>query len=61
MRAEALFAHGDRAGAEAAIRAARDRLDERAARIGDAALREGFLRRVPDNARTLELARAWLG
>ena len=37
---------------------ARDELLERAQRIGDAKRRESFLRNVPANARTLELAKS---
>jgi ATP/maltotriose-dependent transcriptional regulator MalT len=59
MIAETRMATGDEAGARAALRAARDRLLERAERITDAHTRESFLTRLPDNARTLELARAW--
>ena len=58
--AESREAAGDHAGAERALRAARDRLAARATRIEDAALRGSFLRRVPENARTLALARTWL-
>jgi ATP/maltotriose-dependent transcriptional regulator MalT len=58
--AEALFATGDRAAARAAIADARDRLLAAAARISDPRRRDSFLRNVPENARTLELARAWL-
>jgi tetratricopeptide (TPR) repeat protein len=58
--AEALEANGDRAAARAAIAEARDRLLAKAARIGDAGRRATFLERVPENARTLSLARAWL-
>jgi hypothetical protein len=59
MNAETKMATGDEAGAHAAIHAARDRLLARAERITDASMRESFLTRVPDNARTLELAREW--
>jgi len=59
--AEALDAAGDRASAAAAISAARSRLHERAAAISSADRRESFLRLVPENARTLELAKAWCG
>jgi eukaryotic-like serine/threonine-protein kinase len=55
--AEALWATGDREGAREAILAARQRLEERARRISDLALRESFLERVPENAATLRLAR----
>ncbi|APR76696.1 Adenylate cyclase [Minicystis rosea] len=54
--AESLSAIGDRAGAARAIQAAHDRLLARAARIDDAGRRTSFLRRVPENARTLDLA-----
>ena len=54
--AEALQASGDREGARAAIRAARARVLERAAKITDPAWRTSFLENLPDNARTLELA-----
>lgn len=40
---------------------ARARLLEAAGRIDDPARRARFLRDVEENARTLELARAWLG
>ncbi|HZF49932.1 MAG TPA: AAA family ATPase, partial [Polyangiaceae bacterium] len=59
--AEALWAAGDRDGARAAIASARDRLKSRAAAIGDPALSRSFLEGVPENARTLDLARKWLG
>jgi tetratricopeptide (TPR) repeat protein len=42
------------------IRAARDRLLERAAKIIDPAWRESFLAAVSEHARTLALARQWL-
>jgi eukaryotic-like serine/threonine-protein kinase len=56
VHAEALAACGERDAAREVLRAARARLDESATKIGDAALRDHFLRRVPDHARTLELA-----
>jgi eukaryotic-like serine/threonine-protein kinase len=59
VRAEALHAAGDQAGARDVARVARDRLLERAARIGSPALRKGFLERVPANARTIALAGSW--
>jgi eukaryotic-like serine/threonine-protein kinase len=59
--AEALRAGGDIAGAEEAIAEARSRLLERAAKISDPELRRSFLERVPENAETLSLARAWVG
>ena len=61
VHAEALAAAGDPGSAVAAIAAARARLQVRARRILDPARRRGFLERVADNARTLELARAWAG
>jgi hypothetical protein len=61
VHAEALAAAGDQRAAAAAIAAARARLMARARRISDPARREGFLGGVPDNVRTLELARAWVG
>ena len=57
--AEALDASGDRAAARAVIAGARDRLLANAAKITHPALRWSFLTRVPENARTLELAEAW--
>jgi DNA-binding winged helix-turn-helix (wHTH) protein/tetratricopeptide (TPR) repeat protein len=59
MNAETKMATGDESGALAAIGAARDRLLERAERITDADMRNSFLTRVSDNARTMELAREW--
>ena len=58
--AQALDAVGDHAGAVTVLRAARDRLLTCANKIVDAALRESFLQRVPENARVMELAKAWL-
>jgi ATP/maltotriose-dependent transcriptional regulator MalT len=58
--AELLFERGERPKAAAAIGAARERLLARAAKISDPAARASYLSRVPDHARTLELARAWL-
>ncbi|MBI4703691.1 MAG: AAA family ATPase [Deltaproteobacteria bacterium] len=57
--AEALDATGDREAARAAIAAAHERLLERASRIDDEELRASFLERVPENARTMELAQRW--
>lgn len=59
LRAEALHALGEFAAAREAIAAARRRLLAIAATIDDAAYRKSFLERVPENRRTLELARAW--
>jgi eukaryotic-like serine/threonine-protein kinase len=61
VHTRALEAIGEDSAARAALIAARDRLLARAAKIADPALREGFLRAVPDNARTLAVARARLG
>ncbi|MEP7119332.1 MAG: hypothetical protein ABJE95_00245 [Byssovorax sp.] len=58
--AETRDAIGDTPGARAAILVTRNRLRARAARISDPELRESFLQRVPENARTLELAAAWI-
>jgi tetratricopeptide (TPR) repeat protein len=58
--AEVLHAAGDIQAAKAAIRAARDRLFARAEQFRSDERREVFLRAAPENARTLELARAWL-
>ena len=58
--AETLHAAGDVNGARAAIALARERLLAMAERIRDAGVRESFLRRVPENARVLQLAHDWL-
>ncbi len=58
--ARALDATGDKAGAHDAIAAARERVLARAARISVAAWRDSFLNAIPENARTLALASAWL-
>jgi hypothetical protein len=59
VHAEALHAAGDRAGALAAIVAARARILDIAGSIPEVELRDSFLGNVPENARTLELAAAW--
>jgi hypothetical protein len=59
--AEALEATGDHEAACRAIAGARERLREIADRIADLAYRRSFLEDVPENARTIELAHAWLG
>ncbi|WP_437565741.1 serine/threonine-protein kinase [Sorangium sp. So ce542] len=59
--AEALSACGHRREAMMAIASARERLLDRARRIGDPAWRARFLGNVPDNAATLEIERRWLG
>jgi len=60
-RAEAFHAAGDLDTARAAIAHARTRLLAIASQIADPAFRTRFLEDVPENARTLALARAWLG
>ena len=59
--AEALHATGAHDAARRAIDAARARLAAVAGRIADPAYRRSFLEDVPENARTLALADAWLG
>jgi hypothetical protein len=61
VRAEALHATGALDAARAAIADARARLLAIADQIRDPAYRESFLDAVPENARTLALAHAWLG
>jgi hypothetical protein len=60
VHAEALHAAGAHDAARCAIAEARARLFRIADRITDPAARRGFLDNVPENARTLALARAWL-
>ena len=55
--AEACLAQGDSQAGEAALLHALQGLRARAGDIPDAAARERFLHQVPENARTLELAR----
>jgi tetratricopeptide (TPR) repeat protein len=55
--ADACFAEGDTGAGEAALREALRCVHVRASDIPEAAARERFLRQVPENARTLELAR----
>lgn len=57
QQAEACLAEGDNNTGEQALRKALQCLRRRARDIPDAAARERFLLQVPDNARTLELAR----
>jgi tetratricopeptide (TPR) repeat protein len=59
--AEALHATGAHDAARRAIAEARTRLYANADKIADPAYRQSFLENVPENARTLTLARAWLG
>ncbi|OJH33843.1 serine/threonine-protein kinase PknK [Cystobacter ferrugineus] len=59
--AEACFAEGDAETGEAALRETLRCVRARASDIPDPDVREHFLRHVPENARTLELARERLG
>jgi eukaryotic-like serine/threonine-protein kinase len=59
--AEALLANENLPAALDAIDVARRRLTARAVCIADPALHQSFCANVPENARTFELARAWLG
>jgi ATP/maltotriose-dependent transcriptional regulator MalT len=59
--AEALDACGEREEAAKVIALARARLMKLASKIADPARRRAFLERLPENARTLELAARWLG
>ena len=61
VHVDALTASGDRAAADAALTIARDRLLATASRIPDASLCRSFLEDVPENARTIDLARERLG
>jgi tetratricopeptide (TPR) repeat protein len=60
VHASALHVEGKHEDARAAIAAARARLLDSADRIGDEDWRRSFLENVPENARTLALARHWL-
>jgi hypothetical protein len=60
MHAETLDAGGERGLARVVIGRARERVLARAGRIGREDWRRSFLENIPDHARTLELARAWL-
>ncbi|MCK6591162.1 MAG: serine/threonine-protein kinase PknK, partial [Polyangiaceae bacterium] len=59
VHAECLMAAGDPTGARSAIATARDCILANAAKIGDEYYKKTFLESVPENARTLELARQW--
>jgi len=59
--AEALHATGAHAAAGHTIAGARARLLAIAGKIADPGYKTSFLEHVPENARTLALARAWLG
>jgi eukaryotic-like serine/threonine-protein kinase len=61
VHAEALHATGAHVAARAAIGEAKARVLAIADRIGDPAYRRSFLEDVPEVARTLALALAWLG
>ncbi|AUX39021.1 uncharacterized protein SOCE26_004030 [Sorangium cellulosum] len=61
VHAECLHGAGRIDEARGAVASARERLLAIAARIEDPAYRRMFLEDVPENARTLELARAWQG
>jgi hypothetical protein len=58
--AEALHATGARDPARQAIAEARARLAGIAGRIPDPDIKQSFLEAVPENARTLALAREWV-
>jgi ATP/maltotriose-dependent transcriptional regulator MalT len=55
--AEACFSEGDASAGDATLRKALRCVTDRASDIPDPAIRERFLRQVPENARTLELSR----
>jgi eukaryotic-like serine/threonine-protein kinase len=59
VHAEALAALGQPAEAREAILSAYERLSERASKIRNSMWRAWFLEAVPENARTVALARAW--
>jgi hypothetical protein len=61
VHAEALHATGAHDAARHAIAEARTRLFTIADRIASPDYKQSFLETVPENARTLALARAWLG
>jgi ATP/maltotriose-dependent transcriptional regulator MalT len=58
---ESLAVNGCRDEAREAVASASDRLLAIVAKIDDPAYRKSFLEDVPENRRTLELARQWLG
>jgi len=60
VHAECLAAAGQRDAAHRAVAAARDRLLTMADEIADPDYRRSFLQEVPENRRTLALAREWL-
>ncbi len=61
VHVEALLGVGDVGGARTPLSRAYARLLVCSSKIGDPALRASFLERIPEHARTLALARQWLG
>jgi len=61
IHAQCLEAAGDHEAAKLAITRAQDRLFVIAAKIGDPEYLKSFFEGVPENRRTLELARQWVG
>ncbi len=61
VHAECLEAAGRHEDARTAIAKARERLHVNAAKIQDPSYRANFLENVPENVRTMELSRQWLG
>jgi hypothetical protein len=61
VHVESLEADGRHEEARAALASARARLLAIAARINEPAYKKSFLENVPENRRTLDLARQWLG
>jgi ATP/maltotriose-dependent transcriptional regulator MalT len=61
VHVESLAANGRHDEARKAVANARDRLLAIAAKIDDPTYQKSFLENVPENRRTLELARQWLG
>jgi serine/threonine protein kinase/tetratricopeptide (TPR) repeat protein len=59
--AEALFEAGDRPEAERTLRQALTRIEVRAGKITEPALKNSFLTRRRENRRAFELAEAWFG
>jgi eukaryotic-like serine/threonine-protein kinase len=59
QEARTAHASGETARAREILGGALEKLRDRAARIQDPAVRESFLRRVPENAELLALEQAW--
>jgi tetratricopeptide (TPR) repeat protein len=59
VHAECLHAAGDLVRAKDAIGKARDRMLQRASKIGDPAHKQSFFSALSENARVIELAREW--